>query len=253
MTRETVNEILHGLDTVEANLEITTGGVTLYASALVYSEMWRYFDYLFIDTIDPSAGHGQVYNDYKTAWTQYIQLHAADLKRAYDAMAATYNPLHNYDMTEQAADGERNGDQTVTTTPHGKVTNETSLSGTLETATSFYKSGVDSTGDGVMTDKSVSLETPTTRKTTTETTYAAGTDSEQKTVHTHDQTASADGHTITAADRATEHYLTRSGNIGVTSSMQLIQAEVDLRAAQELLEKFVRRFIDKHCIYIGGV
>lgn len=251
MTRERIDLILSALEDAEMDMSITVAGVTLYSSAAVYAEMARYFSYIFYDVVHPDAGHGYVYNDYKTAWGLWITLHGDDLKRAYDASKEQYDPLHNYDMVEQGATGERTGKQTTTTTPHGKITTDVTLSGTMQTDTTLYKSGVDSSGDGVQTDKQTTVETPTTRKTTTETTYAAGTDSQIATEHTHDQSATADGHTITGADKAQEHYLTRAGNIGVTTSAQLLLGETQLREQLRLLENFVRDFMGKHCVYGG--
>lgn len=253
MTKERIDILLHALDIAEMDMSITVSGVQLYTSAEVYAEMWRYFDYVFYDVIDPEAGHGVVYNDYKAAWSMWIAMHGSDLKRQYDAAAAVYDPLHNYDMVEQGADGERTGTQTTTITPHGKITQTAEESGTYTDTSRAYKSGVDSTGDGVQTDKIESTHTPTNHKTTTETIYAAGTDSQTAVTHTHDQTATADGHTITGADRAQEHYLTRSGNIGVTTSQQMLLSEIQLREQLRLLETFVHQFVSKYCIYVGGV
>ena len=253
MTKERLEVLLRALHAVEMDMSITVDGVQLYSSAVVYAEMWRYYEFIFYDVMQPEAGHGLVYDDFKACWNLWISLHGGDLKRAYDAAVEAYDPLHNYDMVEQAADGERTGKQTTTTTPHGKVTTTAEESGSYTDTSRAYKSGVDSTGDGVQTDKVESTHTPANHKTTTSTEYAAGTDSEVTTEHTHDQSATADGHTITGADRAQEHYLTRAGNIGVTTSSQLLLGETQLREQLRLLEHFVRDFITKHCIFVGGV
>lgn len=253
MTRETVLEIMRGLFDAEIDMGISVSGVTIYQSDLIYAEIAHYYDYIFVDIIKPFAGHGAVYLDFKAAWDMYISLHGDDLKRAYDALRIEYEPLHNYDMQEQGIDGERVGKQTTTTTPHGKITTETSVAGTVATDTEIYKTGVESSAPGVLSDKQTTTETPTNRKTTTDTSYAAGTDSEQVTEHDNNMSAAADGHTISGAARASEHYLSRSGNIGVTTSQQMLQSELELRQSQELLESFVHKFVGKYCYYAGGV
>lgn len=211
----------------------------------------RYYSWYFLDLVDPSSGHAFVYNHFVDAWHQYITDKGGNLLRAYQAMLASYDPLHNYDMTEQAADGTRKSMDTQTTTPHGKITQTSEQSGTLTDTTTQFASGLDSTGDGVQTGKTTTTRTPTTYKTTNETTYGSGTDSVQTTSRANDQTASADGHTITGADVASEHYLTRSGNIGVTTSQQMLQSEITLRMTDSMLEDFVIRFIGKYCICTG--
>lgn len=48
----------------------------------------------------------------------------------------------------------------------------------------------------------------------------------------------------------TMHEFTRSGNIGVTTSAQMIQGELDLRKVV-LLEQFIEGFIKRYCSYLG--
>ena len=250
--REQLGKILVTLLQGEFDLSITVGGDTMYTTQQVYMHMLQYWDWIYHDLINPVTGHGYIYNDYVTQWAQYIAVYGPDLHRAWQAMQESYDPLHNYDMTESGADGDRTGKQTTTQTPHGKITNETEITGTDTNTTTVYKSGVDSTGDGVQTDKQVTANTPTNRKTTTNTTYDAGTDMQTAIEHTHDQTATAGSHTITGADRASEHYLERSGNIGVTTSQQMLQSEIDLRMNSQLLDLFVGRFIRMCCTFVGG-
>lgn len=244
-------EILQTIQTAEISLTITVDNVDLFDSQDVYAEFFRYWSFTFIDTIQPTAGHATVYNDFVTAWRRFIVLHGADLAKAVQAAASVYNPLHNYDMQETGANGERRGQTTTTTTPHGKITNTAEQSGTLSDTVTQYASGLDSTENGVQTDKTVTIRTPTNYKTTTETSYAAGTDSETVTTHLNDQSATAAGTTISGADVATEHVLQRSGNIGVTTSQQMLQSEIELRMNLNLLQDFVRRFIQRYCICAG--
>lgn len=200
----------------------------------------------------PYDGSGNAWAEFQAQWLLYNGVYAGELERALDALDASYNPISNYDMVEQGADGERKAKNTTTVTPHGKITQTTEVTGTMETATSMYQSGVDSTGDGVLTDKQVAINTPTNRKNTTETTYAAGTDSTTETTSDNDKSASAGSHTLTGLDRGSEHVLTRSGNIGVTTSQQMIESELELRR-QEYIKDYVNRFIGYHCTLVEGV
>lgn len=49
----------------------------------------------------------------------------------------------------------------------------------------------------------------------------------------------------------TMHKFTRSGNIGVTTNQQMIDAEIVLRMKTNLLQDFVKGFIIKYCCYLG--
>lgn len=62
----------------------------------------------------------------------------------------------------------------------------------------------------------------------------------------------AGNHNITPKWSETQvHYLTRSGNIGVTTSTQLAHDEFVFRSETEVLETFVKKFIDEECVYIA--
>lgn len=201
------------------------------------------WEYLYSESGQPEAA-------YQTDWVLYNNLYKEDLDRALKAIYSTYDPLSNYDMIEEGADGERKAKMTDTTTPHGKITSEVTLSGTLQTDTTLFKSGVDSIGDGVQTDKQLTVETPTSRKTTTETSYQTGTDSVNTHQSDNDKSASAAGTTLTGLDIGREHVLSRKGNIGVTTSQQMISSELELRK-QDFILQYIRRFIGYHCSYIG--
>lgn len=231
---------------LQTSLAVTrSDGTTIIDDGTVkYSMMLQgAWEYLEEDVPQPEAS-------YQADWTLYNNMYKEDLDRALKALYATYDPISNYDMTEEGADGERKAKTTSTTTPHGKITTEVTLSGTLQTDTTLYKSGVDSSGDGVQTDKSSTVETPTSRKTTTETSYLTGTDSEQTQQSDNDKTASAAGTTLTGLDTGREHILSRKGNIGVTTSQQMIESELELRK-QDYILWYIRRFIGMHCSYIG--
>ena len=200
----------------------------------------------------PYDGSGHAWDEWYTEWALYNGMYKGDLDKALKALDADYDPISNYDMTEAGADGERKAKTTNTTTPHGKITTETEITGTMQTDTTLFKSGLDSSGDGVQTDKSSTVETPTSRKTTTDTSYAAGTDSVITQQSDNDKTATAAGTTLTGLDTGREHILTRKGNIGVTTSQQMIQSEIELRK-QDVILWYIRRFIDYSCILVEGV
>lgn len=160
-------------------------------------------------------------------WQLYISRNGTNLKRMLDALFAAYDPISNYDMHEQAADGKKLDKQR--TKPSGKIIN-TAIS---------YQAGIDSlTEQGAMTNKS-----------TNTTTYEDTPQTETE----YDNTMTIknnDGETETGYHEATDHYLRRYGNVGVTTSAQMISQELELRTV-DLISDFVHRFFDAYCYYVG--
>lgn len=143
------------------------------------------------------------------AISDYIyMMHKEKWARIAAAIAAEYNPINNYDMTESET-GEDTHSGTDTQTDSGTDTATVQHGQTLSGSEQTQIFGFDS---------------------------AAGTDSETRT------TSSTAGGTDTSTlqhgkTTETEHglqigrirQLTRSGNIGVTTSAQMVQGEIDLR------------------------
>lgn len=116
--------------------------------------------------------------------------------KIYDALTENYNPLHNYDMTET-----RTPNLTETRTPN--ITRGENASTTSSTDVENGVYGFNSTNSNPSTD-STGSQTDTMNRTSTET----GTETKKNT--------------------GTET-LTRSGNIGVTTSQQMLESELELR------------------------
>lgn len=144
-------------------------------------------------------------------WQNYVKEWQHSIDSMYNALYANYEPLHNYDMTESESVG-RKIDKTVTT-PTG-------------TTTQSYKS---TTFDDA-TLRNVDETTNTSNMTTTVT--PANTQSIP------DISGSFNNGEIR------KH--TRSGNIGVTTSQQMIESELEMRkksVANWLIEFFVHQYM----------
>ena len=129
----------------------------------------------------------------------------------YDALYSDYNPLHNYDMNENESIG-RKIDKTVTT-PTGTTT-QTNKSTTFDDTT--YRDVEEITN-------SVNMSTEVTPNNT-------------QTIE------NIEGNFNNAEIRK----LSRSGNIGVTTSQQMIESEIELRKksiADWLIEFFVKKYM----------
>lgn len=175
-------------------------------------------------------------------WTSYVTVWSSNRKQTWErelaALTAEYNPLHNYDMQEQMTNDQRVMQHGKTTTrtdnlSHAKTGTEGDQMQASETpgvtqTTETGRYGVNSTGpDPVPVDRAV--------------TERSGQDSRSGSSTRTYNTTDADTGTQTIADSGqdteTRNYkLTRSGNIGVTTSQQMLEAEMALRSKYYIVD-----------------
>lgn len=167
-----------------------------------------------------------------------------NIARQIEALAAAYDPISNYDLTEQAADGTKVSKTTTTATPSGTMSVSSAHTGTDTTSDDIY--GFDSAA-GVHADKSELAHGETITDTTSFNAYKTETETESA----HDRSITTpDGSTLSGLDTGSEHYLRRFGNIGVTTSAQMITGELELRVHDIAIE-WLQRFADQYLIYVG--
>ena len=197
-------------------------------------------------------------------WITYNAYKLPDFRRAYAALYAEYNPLDNYDMTEKSVDLNNHGETTRTRSvdsDHNTVTTSNAYDYTQETetdpndkpTTKNYTTTYDSTATSRLTGYTESSG-KTSQHTSADGDDNITTVTDDMTItnaETHETTSmTIDGNTYTADD-ITAHELTRKGNIGVTSSMQLIESELTLRA-KSLVYDYVYDFINRYTFYASG-
>lgn len=139
----------------------------------------------------------------------YNTLMASNLKSQLDAMKSTYNPIENYDSNEE----------TITTIgvkeenfKKGKNTDTTEVGQgviTTKSDVTSYESNTFSDADKVTTDESARTTTTTLGERTDIRTEKEHVDKYQKRIH---------------------------GNIGVTTSQQMIESELELRKRNVVIE-----------------
>lgn len=169
----------------------------------------------------------------------------------YLALMKEYEPLQNYDMHEAGADGRSVAQSTTTTSQQGKLIN-------LQTIPSKTLSHYTTTFDNASTGRLESYDTeigsndnpteqgsPVTRSTTYQEADAGTNKKGIESVSKFDNTVTGGADDIEAtANEVTSHELKRSGNIGVTTSQQMLQSEIDLRAAANFFNIFGERFVE---------
>ena len=206
------------------NLQVVVGSETLYTSAQIYNEFrFNYWDYRI--PLSPAFTANAGY--FVQLWQEYVNNTKSNLYRTLQAMAAEYDPVSNYDMREQSSDGRKVSTETDTTTPTGG------------SKTTLNRFGIDSDANGSPYDVTKIEPLPNTQTATTK-------------AMTSDKTITDnEGNTLTGYHEANDHFMQRSGNIGVTTAQQMISEEIKLRK-HDILREYVRGFIDRYAYTIGG-
>ena len=166
----------------------------------------------------------------------------------YAALNKQYEPLSNYDMHEAGIDSRSVAESNTTTQQNGKLISSQTIP---SKQVKHYTTTFDDASTGRL--ESYDTEIPDTdnpeydhHKVVQTTTYQEpetgkkGVESISKfttTVSKELDDMDASGHEINT------HELKRSGNIGVTTSQQMLQSEIDLRTAANFFNMFGERFV----------
>lgn len=171
-------------------------------------------------------------------FTDYIATTVDDFRKMYKAWNEEYAPLENYNRNETTTHIKNIGnEETLNTgdiTLNGTTENDNSNSPTTKHYTTTYDNAAENRLESydVSTGKT-STDSTTTQNTSTETEY--------KTTTLQDLTA----HEVEINTNKTY------GNIGVTTSQQMLQSEIDLRK-QHLIRQYIDRFCKDYMFYVGG-
>lgn len=213
----TLNEWVEVFPTIETIFDKISKELKLF-TILSSDEMFFYFAnkfgerdfYKYYDNENTTSNTNMV----KQA-SDYIALYGKSHKYEYDKLVDTlsleYNPIENYFMTEKGTDTRT---PNITQTNKGKNTNTVGLDTSITTGKTTF-------------DKSDSFIN----------------DSKTTNTGTNTDTQDIDTTVTTAGNEKTVHEFTRSGNIGVTTSQQMIQSEREL-AMFSVVDMFVKAIAD---------
>lgn len=208
-----------------ANWVVAYGGTTLINADLVKNYLnFTYGDFLCI----------QLY--YK--FLSFNSMQAADLSKALTAWNSEYNPISNYDKHETNIDIYNHGDNTKTThsdPDHNTIT----TAATEDAANENYTTTFDSDETRKESETKIKGGTITTN------------DNHVIEENVHTSTTMTNGDTTLYGDEIRKHENITQGNIGVTTSQQMILSEVDMRL-NPVIKQYLDRFVYTYCIYIGG-
>lgn len=173
-----------------------------------------------------------IYMDARTVHDQIkivSEMYKDSMARTWTALAAEYNPIHNFDRFEESTD-DREGSDTrrgqSTQTGTGKSAETSNDSGT--SATGYAGDTATTYNPANKTDTSNAGTVSGTSQTSADTSTTDSGESRDKLTHT--------GHLY--------------GNIGVTTSQQMIAAEMDMRLKYNWYDTYAQMFTRELCVGI---
>lgn len=244
------------------------------------------YNHLLFDSFDATesqteaAAKATATAEFISDLTVWRSLHGEDFWRAIGALYAEYNPLENYDRLEEGSETDEKHKGSVVTetvTEAGTETNahhkgtktsfgeETIVTPRVKTKNTTYKTAFDSSAE-TETDALVSepidgtdkTERDATKNFTTQSDIDANTyDRDEKSFANRSttRTTEAADKSATVFDKDVHTFTNRRthGNIGVTTSMELIASEWDDLRLKGYREGLIRMFIGEYCYYFKGV
>lgn len=182
---------------------------------------------------------------FKAATTHWFLTHQWNIQHLYNLLLAEYNPIHNYDRDETITidvgeNGGRGYNSEVTSTgdTSGDSTRTPNLTNTDDTTVKRNVSAFDS-AEYQPRDEDV---TDATRK-------ESGTDN----IESHDETSNntaTDFQEQTVNNRNENHVNHMEGNIGITTTQQMMQEEIALMKSFNLYDTVASMFEDDMMVLV---
>lgn len=173
---------------------------------------------------------------FKIVFDAWVQSRLPQWERMWDALTEEYNPLYNYDRSERWTDTETRNTQSART-----IDRDT-------TGTASGSNTVTTSGSNTDTEETVGFNstayTPKDKRTGSASSQSAGSVSSQS--------AGTEDVTDTTRDTGTNTNVREGyarGNIGVTTSAQMLAGELEIRA-QDLYNIIIQEFIKRFCLMI---
>lgn len=167
----------------------------------------------------------------------HFKMHCGNsISHIYKALFAEYNPINNYEVTESGTDNRQMSDNTTDT-----INKETT-----DNTTTDFDSDTSNTINNEIKKSGFNVANPVTD--TTETNTEVGNTTNNETVE-RSGTESHTGQSDKTVSETNTHTFQRSGNIGVTTSQQMIESEIQLRK-NEFWKIFIDKFVNLYLLSI---
>lgn len=191
-----------------------------------------------------------VAGNFNALYQAYITTSWLNLRKALKSMNLEYNPINNYDMVESGYDTSDHGGTTSTKAPVGDSHNTETRTINAKTNTVQYSTTYDNQTPrlvGYNETSSGGYNSPSTSTETVRTELGEN----YSVTETHESVSKEhEGQTLTG-DVISTHSLKRSGNIGVTTTQQMLTSEYEMRKI-DIVNGFVHGFIDRYCFYFSN-
>ena len=179
------------------------------------------------------------------------------IERMIDALNDDYNPLHNFDRYEKYSDNDKKSEtNTKNSTLNESHDNDITDNNHMTTESS---SAMDNTNGNTNTNDvsafNDSSYQPSSKSTLSGSIHQTDdTDSETNSRNTRSDTGSHDATTEETADYSTDNNFTHDGhlygNIGLTTSQQMVESELRLRSQTNIYDVIAEIFMRDFCIYV---
>ena len=180
----------------------------------------------------------------------WFKLHIQEFDDIYKALMQQYDPLSNYDMIEKEGAVSLEGEKTTAAKRYGS---EKTIQTIPDTKSSRFTTTFDNAAEGrleaytnqeILPGSAPTLDGHNAQITQTEqqddTQGRRG--SELTESFAGDVSITAPDESTLEGDKGSMRQLTRKGNIGVTTSQQMLQSELDLRVNQSFIDIFCKMF-----------
>lgn len=204
-------------------------------------QIWSYFDFEYSMFQFPARiGEVPAKETLYRMWDIYVENDVlVNMPRILTALMSEYNPLENYNGVEVT-----NGSGSSRNHTAGKVKTNTNISnnntGTGET--NHYETTYDNLSNAQLRSRDTVSNPSMTTSGNADVNY---TDYGKLTVGDKGIIDVDNAHLVNATDAKNEQTVTKHGNLGVTTSQQMIEAELNLRKFN-VIKYIVDRFADLH-------
>ncbi len=185
---------------------------------------------------------------YKSAIGLWSNKHYRTFEKWINALTIDYNPLENYDRMEEWSDsGSRINTGTVSDS--GTITNTGTQSTESTGKDNFKGSGNSTSSDEISAYNSNSFQND--KKNTTNSSNSSETNTTNRNTRT-DNLSESNSNTRTdnLSEKTNSNRIGRAhGNIGVTTSQQMLQSELDI-AKWNIYEQITDLFLSEFCIMV---
>lgn len=223
------------------NYGFAVSGTTIFSASNFYAYVRARFNHMLFDCFtladDADLSDAAVITaakaEFKGIFDAWKDCVGADFKKAVDALAQSYDPLENYDRHEEGTETDEHHKGSKTS-----FGEETIVTPRVKTKNTTYKVAFDSSTE-VETDALVSEPQNGTDKTERDAT-------KNFTKHEDIDASTFDKDVHEFTNRRTH------GNIGVTTSQQMLQSEWELRIKNYTAD-MIDAFVTMYCYYWKGV